>query len=459
MSILVTGSVAVVETLLVAVGGGIASLSFSGTGAETNKGLSFFAVYVLLPCLLFYQLSLQFSLTLLQEAYPLIVSGTVRIFLGLAIGTLLNWTGAVPKSYRPLVLLGCGTLNAVGLPVSMTSNLDSVAWMNPRQVVNLPATASAAASTTTPLNYIQVLIFVFSIPINFSLWSIGNFVVRNAAIERDRRRGERARRQQIVDASAGPAATGANADAHSASGHPQSGSMWARVWANYVAPSLSPPFIATWVGIACAVLPGVQPALQDVLALRAFMGACKTAGAAAVPLAIIVLGVSLMRSILHGGAAADAGMDDEEEDDEAGCGVLAHVFASNDLSRRISKILGVPVSFVLAVSSIQLLIVPLVTYLGVTYLYRADFRHFAAAAAAGAELDDYYQRRRLMLFVLFVEGMPPTAMNASIICTLHNYRNAEFARLLLVQYITAALTMAGWLSLFIATASGSFVVF
>jgi predicted permease len=294
---------------------------------------------------------------------------------------------------------------------------------------------------------VQILIFVFSIPINFYLWSVANYLIRTAALQRDADRLERARRKAIAEGTAPPVIEAKKTA-------PQSQSFLGQIWHEYLAPSMTPPFIAVWAGIICAIIPGVQPALQEVLPLRAFLGACKTAGAAAVPLAIIVLGVSLMRSIVHGDGKGSADGDDEEEP-----GVIARLFPTTDFSRKVSALMGVPMSFPTAVAFIQLLAVPCVTYLGVNFIYRDDFRHIAALAAAGQEPDEYYQRRRLMLFTLMVEGMMPSGTNTNMICNIHSYGSSEFARLLLVQYIIATVTMAGWLSLFIATASGTITVF
>ena len=543
MSTLLIGAAAVLRTLAVVGVGG-----FTGTVMQcvetSNTWFSVLNVYVFLPCLLFGHFSTTFSLAVLHEGLPLVVLGVCRIVVGAVTTKAAVLLGMLDDGTAPLSMLATSSSNAIAIPLAILAELT-------RRVDFLssdPAFAvrDAGSGRMVPAAaFVTTLMFVYAIPINFAIWSFGQFFIRSAAERRqkehDAERAERQLERVRADASlaaeapsdppvvsptlagfAGSpqlasqiapfansgvgvvAARSAPPSAASADSAAGGDSLLCHVFRVYILRSMSVPLVASFSGIAVALLPSVQDGITGGWPMAtAALNAVQVLGQAAVPSALCTVGVTIYRTLTKTPAlpppavsavvAAARGVDDFAERQESttletmrsaraaaaianGAGAVVYGSGSGNtgdrgeslvsrLHVRLSEALGIQASLVLTTSAVQLIATPLVVFLVVTqFLYTADIANFSGAngtastdnsviinSDAVVDAAEPLRRKRLMIFTLLMESMCPSAMNTAIICTLYRYRSEDFARMIVIQYVASVVTMSLWLSLYLAT--------
>lgn len=174
------------KIMLCSVAGTFVSRYFSNP-ETSQKGLSYIAMKVFLPCLLFANLCLNVTWDQLREFYwaPLFA------FLPMTLGFLSSVLVSVllTKEYRFVVILASTFQNGLTFPVSVLLNLKGVDWFTGAAVVNA-----------------QSYIFLYNVVCSMGLWAIGDPLIGYAKAkeveEEEESRAESemaARRQRYVD--------------------------------------------------------------------------------------------------------------------------------------------------------------------------------------------------------------------------------------------------------------------
>lgn len=231
----------------------------------------------------------------------------------------------------------------------------------------------------------QVYVFVYNITSSILLWSLGSHIVRTSKAEEDALNAQQKEKEEPRDSS--PPSTAAP------QAPPQS-SLPKGSWVTTVLkPMMSAPLVASFVGLLVALTP--LRALFLTRGMETLLGGMETLGAGTVPLTLFVLGCNLV------------------SDDTSG----------SELPKR----------FVVAMCFVRLVLIP-----------SAIFAAVHALSAAGAIPDS-----RIFKLVMLVEGMAPSAINSSVICSLYSYRTKEYTRTLFFEYIAAIASTSFWLTLFL----------
>jgi auxin efflux carrier family protein len=160
---------------------------YFGNPESSVKGLSFIAMRVSLPCLLFTNLCFSVTWAQLSKFYWAPLFGCVPMILGFLSSFLVR--RLLTKEYRYVVILASTFQNALTFPVSILINLKGIAWF----------TGVAVADA-------QSYIFLYNLICNIGLYSIGEPLIAWAKQkEVDEEEAARAaaemvkRRQQLLD--------------------------------------------------------------------------------------------------------------------------------------------------------------------------------------------------------------------------------------------------------------------
>lgn len=179
MSTLIIGAAAVIRTLAVVAVGSFSATLLENVGSS-NSWFSIMNVYLFLPCLLFGHFSTGFSVEVFQEGIPLVIFGFCRMFIGVATTKIAGMIGWLDEETQPLTLLATSSSNAVAIPLSMLEELSSrVDFLTSDPQFQVRDAQSGKLITAQA--YCVTLMFVFAIPINFAIWSFGQFFIRSAA--------------------------------------------------------------------------------------------------------------------------------------------------------------------------------------------------------------------------------------------------------------------------------------
>lgn len=127
---------------------------------RSEKGLSFIAVRILLPCMLFGNLCLDVSVDLLSRYYWAVVMSLLPMLLG-ALASLLFFPLVRPE-YRVLIVLGSTFQNGLLFPLSVVTSIRGIAWLDEKAV-----------------NACQQYVFLYNLCCALGLWSIGGPMVKH----------------------------------------------------------------------------------------------------------------------------------------------------------------------------------------------------------------------------------------------------------------------------------------
>ena len=179
MSTLIIGAAAVLRTLMVVAVGSFSATLLDNVGT-TNSWFSVINVYVFLPCLLFGHFSTGFSVQVFQEGIPLVIFGFCRMLIGAATTKIAGFFGLLDEETQPLTLLATSSSNAVAIPLSMLEEMATrVSFLSDQPEYQVRDAQSG--KLISPEEYCVTLMFVFAIPINFAIWSFGQYFIRSAA--------------------------------------------------------------------------------------------------------------------------------------------------------------------------------------------------------------------------------------------------------------------------------------
>jgi len=488
MATLIIGATSILRTLSVVAIGAFSATLLENV-ASTNSWFSIINVYIFLPCLLFGHFSTSFSTQVFFEGLPLVIFGFSRILIGSATTKLATMFGLFDDETQPLALLATSSSNAIAIPLAILGELvtrvDFLSNGDDYDVLDV-----ASGKMVTAKQYLEILLFVFAIPTNFSIWSFGQFFIRTAVAkrhEKEKLQQQQQQQQQLEedqqqeheqqqernqtiplsvsvgnDLSSSPenqvaahdesnqnslpppaspqnylsplSSVGANKKAEQDHQHESTLKYVFRV---YIIRSLSVPLIASLGGIAISLIPHVQDGITGAWPFMASLSnVVVLLGSAAVPSALITVGITVYRTLTA---------PKKEQTPNS----------SSTIGDKLTKFFGIQASLVITTSAVQLIITPLVVYLLMTQLiYKSDFAFIAEHSSSNfenlsndPEMLMYWKKRRLMFFALLVEACCPSAMNTVIICTLYKYRSEDFSRMIVYQYILSVFTMSLFVSL------------
>jgi predicted permease len=495
MSTLIIGASSVLRTLAV-VGIG----SFSATLLEdiggTNSWFSVMNVYVFLPCLLFGHFSTTFSTQVFFEGLPLVIFGICRIFIGTFITKLAAMFGLLDDETQPLALLATSSSNAIAIPLAILGELVTrVDFLSDRQEYHV---LDVQGNSVSSKNYVFSMMFVYAIPINFSIWSFGQFFIRTAVAKKHEKelREKQQQEQQQSNNSTLPKSISVGTDlSNVVAAHDESSaavaatvtttesemspistivaaaqsktveekvafaeeqrkeSLLSYVFRVYILRSLSVPLVCSLGGIAVALIPNVQAGITGGWPFfTALSGVVVLLGSAAVPAALLTVGVTVYQTLTKKKTKKNVVEDQTTPTDD-------EKERRQTLSQKLTDFFGIQASLLITTSVVQLVITPLVAYILLRHLiFKSDFDFIAENSASNFAVFHsdpsqlmYWKKRRLMFFALLAESCCPSAMNTAIICVIYRYLSEEFSRMIVYQYILSAVTMALFISLALST--------
>ncbi|CAD2217554.1 hypothetical protein ADEAN_000503200 [Angomonas deanei] len=152
-------AISTVFKVVAAVVVGMVLSPFLNDREASEKGLSFIALRVLLPSMLFGNLTLDISLSLLREYYWAIVMSLVPQILGVIFAVAVR--KSIDKEWRVLLVLGSTFQNGLVFPLSIVTNIKGVSWLDREAVARC-----------------EQYVFLYNLTCALGLWSIGNVMVK-----------------------------------------------------------------------------------------------------------------------------------------------------------------------------------------------------------------------------------------------------------------------------------------
>lgn len=146
--------------LITAVLTGFGLASYLSSPKESQTGFSYITLRVCLSSMLFANLCLDVSPSLLREYYWAVIMSLVPMVLGATFSLLLR--RLVPEEWRVLLVLGSTFQNGLVFPLSVVSSIKGVAWLGEEEI-----------------RHCQQYVFLYNLTCALGLWSIGNAMVRH----------------------------------------------------------------------------------------------------------------------------------------------------------------------------------------------------------------------------------------------------------------------------------------
>ena len=503
----------------------------------SKKGLSYIAMKVFLPCLLFTNLCLNVTWEQLGKFYWAPLFSCLPMSLGFLCSFLVRVF--LTKEYRYVLLLGSTFQNGLTFPVSILLNLKGIEWFSGQAVVDA-----------------QSYIFLYNIFCSIGLWAVGDAMIewakqkeveaeeaRMGTLEMGQRRqhylamgdsGEalayqnrsfsypfessRAEQSEQETPSSPTSPRAAAVERRGATarellgwyrpatqrdrpivppaGSPvilldgemnvddvrevkPSGTQKARRIAHTVAKSLqSPPVLSSLVAIVISLTPPLRWLAQSFLG-EAVIGGMTLIGEGAIPLQLLVLGLTIVASRPPDGvpskkpaasaspAAATADRPTAtaapasasspptspstraDEPDGTVIDVAATTTAAgnsntdavaavddddtNACVRWITTKVPPQVIFTWSTVVLRLIIIPSICF-GVLH----------ALVKAGLMPNE-----RPFILSMLVASCSPSAINSSLICAMHGYHARDYSRMIFCMYVSAIFTSTIWLFLYI----------
>ncbi|KPA82728.1 putative transporter [Leptomonas pyrrhocoris] len=178
VGLMIITSTTVGKIILTSSAGTVISRYF-GTLDSSIKGLSYIAMRVALPCLLFTNLCFAVTWEQLSKFYWAPLFGCVPMILGFLSSFLVR--RLLSKEYRYVVILASTFQNALTFPVSILINLKGIEWF----------TGQAVADA-------QSYVFLYNIMCNIGLYSIGEPLVAWAKQTEVQEEEAELRRQRLI---------------------------------------------------------------------------------------------------------------------------------------------------------------------------------------------------------------------------------------------------------------------
>ncbi|ORC92455.1 transporter [Trypanosoma theileri] len=206
----------------------------------------------------------------------------------------------------------------------------------------------------------------------------------------------------------------------------------------------SPPVCATLSAIVISLVPPLRWLAEsppgDVI-----IGGMKIIGAGAIPLQLLLLGCNVAGSRppplenknrpTTGGKHNRDDEDNEDEEEDGDNDNTMHTVGISDGQRRCMKFFSIsqPTLFAILTVSLRLVFIPLVCFVIIHFL----------------RVGGIIPPERDFLLSVLLGTCAPSAINSSLICTMHSYKARPYAQMIFVMYVTAIGTTAFWLTFYI----------
>ncbi|KAG5481210.1 hypothetical protein CUR178_06442 [Leishmania enriettii] len=491
------------KIMLCAIAGIIVSRNFSHP-EETLEGLSYIAMRVFLPCLLFANLCLSVTWEELGKYYWAPLFALLSMGLGFLSSMLVRIF--LTKEYRVIAVLASTFQNGLAFPVSVLLNLKGIDWFTGAAVVDA-----------------QSYVFLYNVICSIGLWVVGDPMVEHAkkkevrSVEDLHEAEERASRPQhhagmgvsgdaadfesrrvsypfepprpSADAEGeedevplprtAPAAQprGATASeqlgwyrpAHAndkpiipRSGSPvivlggetstggtqevkSTGERLKRLGLIALKSFQLPTVLLSVVAIFISLTPPLRWLAESPFG-EPFVGGMALVGKGAIPLQLLVIGFTISASRPNDGPASSATNVRE---------VVGNTASGTPLANEDSTVIDVAASqpgkgyhalvswvtstmqpqfiFTWCTVVMRLVIVPSICFLVLHILVQAGL----------------LPNEKPFLLSMLVAIISPTAMNSTLICSMHNYHARDYARMIFFMYLSTTITTSVWLFLFI----------
>ena len=242
-ALLVISVTTVAKVLLVAATGLTLASQMSG-GRNSVKGLGFYTVYVMLPCLLFTKLVDTLSWELLRTCYAAMIFCALAMLIGYACGQFGK--RFVPADIEGHVVLATTFQNVVSFALSILFSIRGVPWLDQQA-----------------LDEAQSFIFIYNVVSAFFLFGGGSYIIRQALERIGRSQGEAAKVKKPF-------------------------------FQEHIVPLMkNPPIVASILAMVVALTPPLQ-AIFQMQPLATIMSGLRTVGEGTVPLTLLVLGCNLV---------------------------------------------------------------------------------------------------------------------------------------------------------------------
>jgi predicted permease len=169
----------------------------------------------------------------------------------------------------------------------------------------------------------------------------------------------------------------------------------ASAYTTHIRPLLSSTILASFIGIFVALCPPLHAASESILG-KILTGGMSMLGDGTVPMTLLILGCNLMA------------------DDSA-------------------NPVAFPRSFVIIVVTVRLFVIPGIFFLLLHLLF----------------VMNAIPENKVFRLTVLVESCAPTAINASVICSLYSYRTREFSRVLFIVYTSSIVSTTAWLMVYL----------
>ena len=146
------------KVLLVAATGIVLSKNLSNK-RESLKGMSYITVYIMLPCLLFTEMTKVVSWSSLSQYYSAVLLSLVPMLTGYVISRSLR--RLVPHELHGLLILACTFQNALSFGLGILMSLHGVPWFTSDRVAEA-----------------EGYVFLYNVCCSLSLWSFAMHIVK-----------------------------------------------------------------------------------------------------------------------------------------------------------------------------------------------------------------------------------------------------------------------------------------
>ncbi|KPI83889.1 putative transporter [Leptomonas seymouri] len=493
------------KIMLCAIAGMLVSRYFENP-EPSKKGLSYIAMKVFLPCLLFTNLCLNVTWEQLGKFYWAPVFSCLPMALGFLCSFIVRMF--LTRDYRYVLLLGSTFQNGLTFPVSILLNLKGIEWFTGQAVVDA-----------------QSYIFLYNILCSIGLWAVGDTMigwakekeVEEEEAKREELAMERRRQHYLAMGDSGEALAFHNrsflypfepsrpepeqetlrspvsprtaAERRDATTREQldwyrpateqdrpivplvgspvimldgemsvedvrevkpSGGKKVRRMVRTVTKSLkSPPVLSSLIAIAISLTPPLRWLAQSFMG-DAIIGGMRLIGEGAIPLQLLVLGLTIVASRpqdedqtkLPPEASSSA---PEVSDALVSATTSAAVAAAEAANAHVGdNNVNACVRWITAKVPPQVIFTWSTVVLRLIVIPTICFGVLHALVKAGLMPNE-----RPFILSMLVASCSPTAINSSLICAMHGYHARDYARMIFCMYVTAIFTSTIWLFLYI----------
>eukprot|EP00796_Vickermania_ingenoplastis_P004069 gene4069-2918_t len=127
---------------------------------HSEQGFSFITLRVFLSCMLFANLCMDVSMSLLKAYFWAVLMSLIPMILGILSSLCIR--KLLPDEWRVLLVLGSTFQNGLAFPLSVVSNIKGVPWLDSRAIA-----------------VCQQYVFLYNLTCAVGLWSVGSLMVKH----------------------------------------------------------------------------------------------------------------------------------------------------------------------------------------------------------------------------------------------------------------------------------------